>query len=85
MVEVHCTFSLKLKQPLLLYYLDNINGGIMKEVKKYKLNLETPTIKEPKKIPLKSLDPYKYDTYDQDCHIDTFLPKDLENYKINKD
>lgn len=57
----------------------------MKEVKKYKLNLETPTIKEPKKIPLKSLDPYKYDMYDQDCHIDTFLPKDLENYKINKD
>lgn len=57
----------------------------MKEVKKYKLNLETPTIKEPQKIPLKSLEPHKYDPYDYDSHIDTFSSKDLENYKINKD
>jgi hypothetical protein len=51
----------------------------MKEVKKFKLNLESPTIKEPKKIPLKPLDPNKYDLYEYDNHVDTFSLKDLED------
>ena len=51
----------------------------MKEVKKFKLNLESPTIKEPKKIPLKPLDPNEYDLYEYDNHVDTFSLKDLED------
>lgn len=57
----------------------------MKEVKKFKLNLESPTIKEPKKIVLEPLDTNKYDLYEYDSHIDTFSLKDSEDSKINKD
>jgi hypothetical protein len=58
----------------------------MKEPKKYKLNLETPTIKEPKKIRMEALDPNwfkeenKYDVYS--CDPDSiFTPSDLKNKK----
>jgi len=58
----------------------------MKEPKKYKLNLETPSIKEPKKIRMEALSPNwieeknEYDVYG--CNSDNlFIPSDLKNKK----
>lgn len=60
----------------------------MKEPKRFKLNLDSPSSKEPLKIPLKSINQQSfdenlenaYDAYRSD-KFSTYIPKDLENFK----
>jgi len=60
----------------------------MKEPKRYKLNLDSPSTKEPAKIPLKPIfRPSERDEY-YDIHSsekdDTYYSKDLEEFKNKK-
>lgn len=60
----------------------------MKEPKRFKLNLNSPSPKEPLKIRLKSINQQAfeensesiYDAYYSD-QFSTYTPKDLENFK----
>ncbi len=63
----------------------------MKEPKRFKLNLDSPSPKEPLRIPLKSINQQafdenlenlenSYDAYHSD-KFSTYIPKDLENFK----